>query len=217
MIDPGALQAGATAVYGAAEMARRYGELVPVDAARVVTTQDGLSIEVGGRRLEFADTPGHARHHHCVWDARSRRWFTGDTFGMSLEAFATERGRFIMPTTPPTQFEPDVLKQSIARLLEREPAGMCLTHYGLVDDLPRLGRLLVDQIDEMAALGLQHRDAPDRVPLLQAGLAAIYRRRLQAHGVDAGVDDKLALLAMDIRLNAEGLVGWLDRERRRRT
>lgn len=216
MIDPGALQAGATAVYGAEVVARDYGDLVPVDASRVVTTRDGSSIELGTRRLEIADTPGHARHHHCVWDARSRRWFTGDTFGVSLDEHCSGAGRFILPATPPVQFEPEALKRSIARLLEREPSGMCLTHYGLVDDLQRLGRLLVEQIDEMAALGLRHRDADDRLPALRSGLAAIYRRRLQQHGFGADVDDKLALLALDIRLNAEGIAVWLDREQRAR-
>src|SRR5512144_1116715 len=83
MVDPGALYAGATAVYGEAEMARSYGVPVGVDPARTVTTTDGMTLTLGNRVLEFIDTPGHARHHHCVWDERARTWFTGDTFGLS--------------------------------------------------------------------------------------------------------------------------------------
>lgn len=215
MIDPGALQAGATAVYGADEVARCYGELVPVDESRVVPTHDGMSVEVGRRRLEFIDTPGHARHHHCVWDARTRLWFTGDAFGMSFEGLTRDGVRFILPTSPPVQFEPEPMKQSIGRLLEREPAGMCLTHFGLVRDVPRVAQSLIQQIDEMAALGLQHRDRTDRLPALEAGLGAIYRRHLERHGFLLDLDEKLELLAFDIQLNAAGMNVWLDRTQRR--
>ena len=67
MIDPSALWAGATAVYGADEMARSYGEVVAVPAGRVDVTHDGMSLSLAGRELTFADTPGHAKHHHCGW------------------------------------------------------------------------------------------------------------------------------------------------------
>ena len=83
MVDPARLAAGATAVYGEAEFARHYGELVPVPSGRVVVAADGHEVDLAGRALRCIDTPGHARHHQCVWDARSRSWFTGDTFGLS--------------------------------------------------------------------------------------------------------------------------------------
>ena len=75
MIDPAVLMEGVRAVYGTEVAARDYGELVPVPAERVVTTSDGMVIELGGRPLRFMDTPGHARHHHCIWDEASRGWF----------------------------------------------------------------------------------------------------------------------------------------------
>jgi len=87
MIDPSALWAGATAVYGPEEMACSYGEVVPVPAERVVASADGMTVEFGGRPLAVADTPGHARHHHCIWDEATRGWFTGDTFGLSYREF----------------------------------------------------------------------------------------------------------------------------------
>ncbi|RYE85713.1 MAG: MBL fold metallo-hydrolase [Oxalobacteraceae bacterium] len=82
MVDPTRLIAGATAVYGEAEMARSYGAIVPVPAERVVEAADGQTVMLGERALRTIETPGHARHHLCVWDARSRSWFTGDTFGL---------------------------------------------------------------------------------------------------------------------------------------
>jgi glyoxylase-like metal-dependent hydrolase (beta-lactamase superfamily II) len=73
-------------------MARSYGELVPVAAKRVMTSHDGMTLEAAGRTLLFADTPGHARHHHCIWDPTTRGWFTGDTFGASNPEYDTAPG-----------------------------------------------------------------------------------------------------------------------------
>jgi glyoxylase-like metal-dependent hydrolase (beta-lactamase superfamily II) len=211
MVDPGALYAGASAVYGEAEMERSYGRPVGVDATRVSVTHDGMTLTLGSRALEFIDTPGHARHHHCIWDARTRTWFTGDTFGLGYAEMVNGSGRWVTPTAAPVQFDPQPLKASVARLLEREPAALCVTHYGRVPYAPHLGPLLLSQIDEMAAIGARLRDAPDRHARLREAFEAMYRRRLTEHGF-TDVEARLPLLAMDVELNAQGLACWLDRK-----
>ena len=210
MVDPSALYQGALAVYGQAEMERAYGQLVPVAADRVRESADGLRVVVGGRWLECADTPGHARHHHCLWDERSRGWFTGDTFGLSYREHDSAAGAFVLPTSTPVQFDPQALRQSVARLLARSPRCAYLTHYGRVTDLPRLGALLLSQMDEMVELARSLRDAPQRHGALKAGLSAQCAERLRAHGV-ADVAAALAGLDLDLELNAQGLGVWLDR------
>ncbi|MBP6899689.1 MAG: MBL fold metallo-hydrolase [Burkholderiaceae bacterium] len=210
LIDPAALYAGALAVYGQAEMDRAYGQLVGVPAERVQATTDGQVLDWHGRRLEFIDTPGHARHHHCLWDEASRGWFTGDTFGLSYRETDTERGAWIMPTSTPVQFEPEALKRSITRLMARDPQAMYLTHYSRVQDLPRLSSLLFEQIDAMVALALPLKDHPQRHAALVAALEDLYRSQLQRHGV-ADVEAQLRGLALDIELNAQGLAVWLDK------
>ncbi|MCV2357174.1 MBL fold metallo-hydrolase [Paucibacter sp. B2R-40] len=215
MVDPSALFEGALAVYGMAEMQRSYGELQPVPAERAQASMDGQTIALGGRPLLLIDTPGHARHHHCIWDARSRGWFTGDTFGLSYREFDTAAGEWLLPTSTPVQFDPQALRASVLRLMSFEPQAMYLTHYGRIgfdqQDLPRLAALLLAQVDEMEALGLQLRDAPDRHQQLKAGLREIYLRRLQAHGCQLAPAQQAALLEMDIELNAQGLAVWLDK------
>lgn len=215
MIDPAALYQGALAVYGQAAMEREYGTLVPVPAGRVRATEDGLTVHLAGRPLHFIDTPGHARHHHCLWDDRSRGWFTGDTFGLSYREFDTTAGAWILPTSTPVQFEPDALRQSIQRLLAREPQCMYLTHFGQVGkstaDLQRLAGLLFEQLDAMVALGQALREVPDRHAALTTGLQALLRAQLQRHGV-VDVDAGIARLALDVELNAQGLAIWLDRQ-----
>jgi glyoxylase-like metal-dependent hydrolase (beta-lactamase superfamily II) len=211
LIKPARLMNSARAVYGDEEVARSYGEVVGVAPERVVTTQDGMSLELAGRPLLFIDTPGHARHHHCIWDERSRSFFTGDTFGLSYREFDSPRGAWILPATTPTQFEPDALRSSVLRMLAFEPRRMCLTHYGPVTEVQQLGVQLLEQLDAMVAIGHAAAAAADRHTALKQGLERLYLQRVHAHGSpldDAGV---LELLAMDIELNAQGMGIWLDK------
>ena len=218
LIDPGRLMSSASGVYGEDEVMRAYGRVVPVPAARVLRTEDGMTLDFAGRPLTFLDTPGHARHHHCIWDARSLGWFTGDTFGLSYREFDTDRGAWVMPTTTPVQFEPEALRRSVQRLLAYEPACLYLTHYGRVTDTLRLGALLLAQMDEMVALALTlSATLPagrERHAALMRGFGAIYLKHLREHGctlAQARIDE---LLALDLELNAQGTAVWLNRKQR---
>ena len=213
LIDPRHLVRSATGVYGEAEIARSYGSLVPVPADRVVTTADGSTIELGGRTLRFLDTPGHAMHHHCIWDEASRAFFTGDTFGLSYRDFDTANGAWIMPTTTPVQFQPEALRHSVERLLAFAPEHMHLTHFGRVGDVPRLGALLLAQLDEIVAFARTTTPGRGRHEELVRGLEAIHLRSLRAHGVTLAEERIRELLALDLELNAHGLAIWLDRRR----
>jgi glyoxylase-like metal-dependent hydrolase (beta-lactamase superfamily II) len=214
LIDPSRLMDGARAVYGPEEVSRSYGDVVGVAAERVVITRDGMTIDWAGRTLQFLDTPGHARHHHCLWDAKSRGFFTGDTFGLSYREFDTDRGPWLLPTTTPVQFEPEALRTSVQRLLSFDPQWMYLTHYGPVGDVPSLGCQLLEQIDELVALGRAAAGTADRHARLKQDLADVYLRRLREHGCTLAESAVLELLAMDIELNAQGIACWLDRPQR---
>lgn len=214
MLDPARLIAGATEVYGEAEIARSYGPILAVPAERVVIAEDGHTVDLAGRSLLCLHTPGHARHHLCVWDERSRAWFTGDTFGLSYRELDSGRGAFIVPTSSPVQFEPEPLKQSIERMLAFDPQAMFLTHYGRVGEVARLGADLIEQIDAMVHIGRQCDARPDRHRCLVAALTALYLERAQLHGCRLDDAAVIQVLAMDIELNAQGLACWLDRDRR---
>lgn len=225
LINPTVLLAGARAVYGEEEVQRAYGTVVPVEAARVLESADGMVIDLADRPLKFLDTPGHARHHHCIWDERSRGFFAGDTFGLSYREFDTDAGIWLLPTTTPVQFDPVALRTSVERLLAEQPACMYLTHYGRVPvigaerltDVQQLGRDLLEQIDEVVALG-RHAAAlalpsEQRHKVLRDGLTALYLDRVERLGSTLPRAQTLDLLAMDIELNAQGLGVWLDAKR----
>jgi glyoxylase-like metal-dependent hydrolase (beta-lactamase superfamily II) len=214
LIKPGRLLNSASAVYGADEVARTYGQVVGVPAERVLRTSDGMTLALAGRPLTFLDTPGHARHHHCIWDERSRGFFTGDTFGLSYREFDTAKGAWLTPTTTPVQFEPEALRQSVLRLLAYQPDCMYLTHYGRVTDVQRLGRLLLDQLEAMVALAVALPDDTLRHATLTRGFGALHLRRLRDHGCTLSDERIGELLAMDRELNAQGVAVWLNRRNR---
>jgi glyoxylase-like metal-dependent hydrolase (beta-lactamase superfamily II) len=214
LIEPSRLMAGARAVYGEEEVARTYGDVIGVPAERVLRTTDGMTIELAARPLQFLDTPGHARHHHCIWDARSRGFFTGDTFGLSYRDFDTARGAWAMPTTTPVQFEPEALRHSIERMLAYAPECMYLTHFGRVVDVPRLAKLLLTQLDAMVALALALPDDAHRHAALMDGFVAIHMTSLRNHGCVLPETRVRELLALDNELNAQGIAVWLNRRNR---
>jgi glyoxylase-like metal-dependent hydrolase (beta-lactamase superfamily II) len=214
MVDPSALQQAVLAIYGAEAVARDYGTLLPVAAERIDCTEDGMAVTLGTRRLAFAHTPGHAQHHHCLWDERSGGWFAGDTFGVSYREFDSARGPWILAISTPVQFDPPSLRASVQRLLARQPHCMYLTHYGRVGDVARLGSELLDGIDRLVALGRATPAGAGRDDRLRQALQRQYQQDARAHGCTLGDEAVAEALAMDLTLNAQGLGIWLDRQNR---
>ena len=214
LVDPTALYEGALAVYGPEEMARSYGQLVPVPAARVQPSSDGLTIRLGGSPLRLIDTPGHAKHHHCIWDEATRGWFTGDTFGIGYPEFDGPQGRWLFPTSTPVQFEPAALRASVQRLLQADPQCMYLTHFGRVADVPQRAAVQLELLDRTVALAESLRAAPERHQRLKDGLQQLYADSLARHGIAIDPAALAELLAVDLELNAQGIAAWLDRDSR---
>ncbi len=214
MIDPAKLVAASIAVYGEALYRELYGDIAPIEAARVHATCDGERLSLAGRVLECWFTPGHAMHHQAIVDQGSRTIFTGDTFGLSYREFDTSRGAFIFPTTTPTQFDPEQLEASVARIAAYRPRAVHLTHYARVDDIERLAADMTAQVRAFAAMALRHVAAADRRARIHADMRALLRERSLAHGCtmdDAQFD---VLVAADLELNTDGLLAWLERRGR---
>lgn len=212
MIDPSKLIAGATAVYGEKELRRLYGEIVPVPAERIIEADDCFELNLADRPLRFIDTPGHARHHFCVWDETSRGFFSGDTFGLSYREFDTDRGPFVFPTTTPVQFDPEALHQSVDKLMSFRPERMFLTHYGMVEEPVMLAEDEHRRLDAIVALGQTHADDPERHAQITRRMMAYFMDEARAHGCDLSEAEMHTLFELDVELNAMGIEFWLDRD-----
>lgn len=219
MVDPSRLWAGTVGVYGRESAESMYGEVVPVAADRIVATDDGTRIELAGRRLEFLDTPGHARHHVVIRDTLTGHLFAGDMFGISYREFDVAGRALVFPSSTPVQFDPDDALDSIGRMLALQPEAIYLTHYAQVRDVPRLGAQLQRLTTRYAELALQAQRecgaepgavaAPALQAHIEAGMAALLIGEVRAHGSPLDEASIRELLAMDIRLNSAGLIDWL--------
>ncbi len=216
MIDPEKLTAGATAVYGEEAFARDFGRLIPVGEERVIPASDGMVLELAGRRLTFLDTPGHANHHGCLFDERSRGFFTGDTFGIAYRELNTENGPFLFAPTTPVAFDPEAWQASLDHLMRYAPQAMYLTHYGRLErPQDQLGALR-ESIRGMAGLALAEEsgDADNRLERLRSGMADFLTQSAHCHAPALDTERIEKLLAVDIELNAQGLEVWLKRRAR---
>jgi glyoxylase-like metal-dependent hydrolase (beta-lactamase superfamily II) len=213
LVDPSVLVAATIGVYGEAAYHRLYGEIVPIDAARILVTRDGQRLELAGRPFEFLHTPGHALHHQVIVDLQAKAVFTGDTFGVSYREFDVDGCAFAIPTTTPTQFDPEQLVASIRRIAALRPDAVYLTHYSRVADVPRLADSLERQVRHLAQLALAHAGSPDAAQAIREGLRAAWFEQAREHGCrldEAQVD---ALLRADLDLNVDGVLAWLARRR----
>jgi glyoxylase-like metal-dependent hydrolase (beta-lactamase superfamily II) len=209
LIDPQKLEASARGVYGDKEFEDHYGSLVPVPESRVIIANDGYELALGSRQLEFIDTPGHARHHFCVWDSASSGWFSGDTFGISYKELDTAKGPYIFPTTSPVQFDPEAHHRSIDRLAERNPRYIYPTHFGRISYTSELADKMhagVDAYVGMAEEAVRH-DHPREQ--FETAMRDWLMEGARAHGCLHSDTDLAAIMDMDVKLNTAGLLHWL--------
>jgi len=211
MIDPAKLIQGTRAVYGDAEYRRLYGEILPIPAARVHEVGDGEEASVGGRRLKFIHTRGHADHHYSIVDPAAKLIFSGDSFGVSYRELDTDNGEFILPTTTPVHFDPDAAHASINLMMSYEPEAIFLTHYSKVTGVERLAQDLHEDIDAFVRIAERCEDLDDRMQNIADGMRDYLWRRLSKHGYKGSDRQREDLLGMDIELNCMGLDVWLTR------
>ncbi len=206
LIDPTRLLAGAMAVYGETAFRRANGEILPAPADRTHAVADGEILQIGPRRLELRDAPGHAKHHLVVWDAQSQGFFTGDVFGLCYPALQAQGRPFIAPTTTPVQFDPEAWENTLLMLASYQPQRMYLTHYGMVEGVAALADELAQRLRQHATLAKHHREL-DEIALARVLGDALYAAYLDQGGSGSRQVFE-QVLGMDLRLNAQGLLHW---------
>ena len=111
LINPSKLIYSATKALG--ELSKAYGldKIVPIAQDRMEPVDEGNIIDLGSRKLEVLWTPGHAPHHICLYDDKSRGIFAGDAVGVYYP-----HEDLLTPTTPPPDFDVEVAIGTIERL-----------------------------------------------------------------------------------------------------
>ena len=127
---PERLIASATRLYGEL-MDSLWGAFEAVPETQIRALGGGEVIEVGGRVLDVAYTPGHAVHHVSFFDRQSGTAFVGDTVGMACPP----SGR-VLPVTPPPDIDLAAFEQSLQEIAKWEPEFLFRAHFGLSETPP---------------------------------------------------------------------------------
>lgn len=214
MAEPSRLVAGVSAVYGAPYVERVYGTIIPISTERIDEAADGFVVSLAGRELICLDTPGHARHHICIVDKKTGGIFTGDMFGLSYRELDVDGRQFIFPTTTPSQFDPDEMRDSIRRLLALSPEAMYLTHYSWMPNVQAMGADLMRRLDMLVDIAAQAKGSGDeRHQAIKAAMTIYLLAEVRDHGCQLPEAELLDIWETDLELNAQGLAVWLDGRR----
>jgi glyoxylase-like metal-dependent hydrolase (beta-lactamase superfamily II) len=122
LVDPSRLERSARRLYGD-DFDRLWGELVPVP-------EDAVEI-VGDRVLDLEawPTPGHASHH-VSYLAPDGSCYAGDAAGVRVVP-----SFYIAPVAPPPDIDLEAWERSLDEIEARDPARLCLPHFGVVEDV----------------------------------------------------------------------------------
>jgi len=214
LIDPSRLVASARGVYGDEVFRELYGEILPVDAARVQIVQDGETVRFGGGEWFFRHVRGHANHHFVLFDPAAQAVFTGDSFGLAYPSLqGKNRQLFVLPSSSPTDFDPAAAIESVHLIVtEAKKLGCnraCLTHFGEVSDLEGAEQQLVADLQFYQRLLLAVRQgslpSEDAASAVRLRLDDYYRERCEREGLEWG-EKEWATLDLDLKLNAQGIV-----------
>ena len=207
MIDPSKLVGSAKVVYGEADFKKLYGEIHPVAKDRVQEVGDGEVLALGGARLRFIHTRGHANHHFCIYDERLGIIFTGDAFGLSYPDLQ-KYGRFILPSTSPTDFDAAEAKKSIAKVIETGSEKAYLTHFGEVEKLSACALQLNQYLNfsrELVERAVTSALVNEALPqFCESELRKFLAEDLNLRKFSFSASE-LGILNMDLKLNGAGL------------
>jgi glyoxylase-like metal-dependent hydrolase (beta-lactamase superfamily II) len=187
LIAPERLERSARRLYGDA-FDTLWGELAPVPEANVHLVGDRV---LG---LDCFPTPGHASHHVSYLD-RDGTLYAGDAAGVRIQP-----GRFVLPPTPPPEFDLEIWQATLAEIERRDPERLALVHWGVAEDVQRHLADLRLALYEWADTVRGGAELEEFVAFVELELS------------DAGEDTGQYDLAMPLWQSYQGLRRWAERQ-----
>lgn len=210
MINPNKLIEGVKGVYGEEKFTKLYGDILPIAKHRIIEAEDNFILDFYNRKLIFIDTPGHAKHHFCIWDENSQFMFTGDTFGVSYREFDKNHQICIFPSTTPVQFQPQELLKSIQKIIKYKPKKLCLTHFSAIEANKQALEKLVLAIEFFVDIVKTNASKRDATKIIKNKMLEYLLTDIKDLGfTDLNFAKKK--LELDVDINTQGLIFWYDK------
>lgn len=209
LIDPSKLIASAQHVYGDS-FERLFAPIEAIPEERVIIAEDGMSINIGpDRPLVFYNSPGHAYHHIVIHDPKSKGLFSGDAIGLNFPVLEELGVRYVVPTSSPTQFNPEVMAETIEKMKPLGIENIYFTHFGAWDQADKV----MDRILNMIPLYVQLAEKAYKEEPTWESIARELRNYYHSELKEMGVPENhpyLESLELDTELNAKGLLHYLE-------
>jgi glyoxylase-like metal-dependent hydrolase (beta-lactamase superfamily II) len=151
LVDPSKLLRSAGRLYGEENMARLWGEVVPVPKETVVALSGG---ERGVEGFRVEHVPGHASHHLCWLDEETGDAYVGDMAGVRIPP-----NDFTIAPTPPPEVDVEAWLDSVDRIEALGPSKLRLTHFGAAEDVGEQLDRVRESLRRNAELAVQGREA----------------------------------------------------------
>jgi glyoxylase-like metal-dependent hydrolase (beta-lactamase superfamily II) len=209
LADPKRLVASATMIYGDDRMAELFGSVEPVAAQRIRSLADGDVIELGGRSLVAAATPGHAKHQVALVDSDTGAVFTGDALGIHPPDLPVLR-----PATPPPDYNLELAVESIERIRALAGELLLFSHFGPVREVDRTCDLAVKRFRDWTETVRRAMERTADLDEIVAALDEVSRTDLET-GAHSELDLERFETLSSTRMNAMGIVRYWQLRRAR--
>jgi glyoxylase-like metal-dependent hydrolase (beta-lactamase superfamily II) len=179
-------------------MFTHYGEAVPIPTAHIFRVEGGELVSLGGGvNIKMIATPGHAPHHLCFYEHRTKTLFVGDAAGIYWPKMEK-----LLPTTPPPSFDLRQSLTSLKLLQELDLRYLLYTHFGPHEEPARMlqdyAKLLQEWVKGIKYLKRRLKDE-----------GAVKERLVEKYApLFEGYYDR-EMIEGEIRMNAAGVLRYL--------
>jgi len=204
LIDPSRLLRSATRIYGD-KMDSLWGGFLAAPAERVTAVVDGQSINVAGLMFTAIDTPGHAFHHHVY--SLDDVAFTGDAAGIHIPG-----PMFVDLPAPPPEFQLELWRETIARLLTFDFTAIYPTHFGRLDEW----RQQLEVLDGLMQVASEFVEVRMNAGIERDQILADYRAWFDVRAAAAGMsEEKFAQYeaANPLYMSVDGIIRYWNKKR----
>lgn len=195
LANPERLVQSAKKVYGEKAFKDLYGDLQAIPQSQLESVNDGHTLKWQNRTFTFFYTLGHASHHLCIFDSKSRGVFTGDSFGLCYPELQKD-SVFCLPSTSPIDYDPTEAIASVQKVISFQPKKLFLTHFGEVIHIAAAQKSLIENLSFHEAQyqwALNHLHLEDKLSsAIEERLKTFYLKNWE-------------FLKMDLKLNAQGI------------